>query len=228
MWAYITLAAQKHDGGVSAELRDPHPCFQGCVQDKELRARRWEDWKERDFLVPRSRFHVLPPKVKNNLSDNSCKTMDRQRTSSWGKFQPTPIEALESSWATAYVQLYLNLTAHGLLWVALYDGSERSQFAAINLLVQHKMESNIHTLKVLWRNISQIMHTKLLAQSWVYTNNLIGTIIIIDFIFIGIIIMRRWKFHYLNSLSGSEMQLRQEMFIFFLLVITLIRHLVSK
>lgn len=83
-------------------------------------------------------------------------------------------------------------------------------------------------LKVLWRNISQIMHTKLLAQSWVYTNNLIGTIIIIDFIFIGIIIMRRWKFHYLNSLSGSEMQLRQEMFIFFLLVITLIRHLVSK
>lgn len=26
--------------------------------------------------------------------------------------------------------------------------------------------------------------------------------------------MRRWKFHYLNSLAGSEMQLRQEMFIF--------------
>ena len=49
MWAYITLAAQKQEGGVSAELRDPHSCSQGCVQGKELRARRREDWEERDF-----------------------------------------------------------------------------------------------------------------------------------------------------------------------------------
>lgn len=97
MLAYITLAAQKHDGGISAELRGPRSCSQGCVQGKELRARRCEDWEEGDFLVPRSRFHSLPPKAKNNVSDNSCETMDRQRTSSWGKFQPTPIEASESS-----------------------------------------------------------------------------------------------------------------------------------
>ena len=44
--------------------------------------------------------------------------------------------------------------------------------------------------------------------------NAVGPGEVIPFIFIGIIIMRRWKFHYLNSLAGSEMQLRQEMFIF--------------
>lgn len=115
MWAYLTLAMQNQHGWISAGLQilPFFPSRIWGVQSQEPSAKRQEDWKEIDLLVPDCRFHSSPQNMENILFDGRCQTRERQRILCWCTLQPTLTEFIESLWPTSpHLQCYSNLPAH--------------------------------------------------------------------------------------------------------------------